>query len=520
MAETALSAIARPSFRLQRLSAALAMAILGVALVWHSAALLHFGAWAIGFPYELDYGEGIVWQQMRLMFTERAYGPIDGFPAIVFHYPPVYHAAVQALATASGLDELAAGRSVSLAGIVVAAGLGGAMVFRLLRLEESRAAAAIGALVAATVMLANWPVLFWTPVMRVDMLALALGFGGAYCCILALERPRMAYAAAAAFVLAVYTKHSMIAAPAGCFAALLLLRRAVAARGIVTSIVLGLIGLLALGWVTGGGFFRHLFLYNINRFELQQLRPLWDLFVTHSLYMIVAGLALRSRLHGLLSGIRHPRRLQALRERVEADPRQGIFLVLVGYFAATLLMLPLMAKSGSNVNYLIEFICVVALFVGIAAGDAAKLVLGRGSAPNARAVLVFAALAAQVLVLPTDRFERLPRPDEAVLAQLSDRIAKAEKPVISDDMVLLIKAGHEVVWEAAIFAELASTRHIDERRFIARIDRKDFAFFITFRERGEVTFDSRYNPAVADAIDRAYPAKERLGRFTLHSPRP
>ena len=34
---------------------------------------------AIRFPGELDYGEGIVWEQMRLMVAGRGYGAIDGF---------------------------------------------------------------------------------------------------------------------------------------------------------------------------------------------------------------------------------------------------------------------------------------------------------------------------------------------------------------------------------------------------------------------------------------------------------
>ena len=41
------------------------------------------------------------------------------------------------------------------------------------------------------------------------------------------------------------------------------------------------------------------------------------------------------------------------------------------------------------------------------------------------------------------------------LAQLSAEIVATQKPVVSDDMVLLIRSGQEVLWEPAIFAELA-----------------------------------------------------------------
>jgi hypothetical protein len=32
-------------------------------------------------------------------------------------------------------------------------------------------------------------------------------------------------------------------------------------------------------------------------------------------------------------------------------------------------------------------------------------------------------------------------------------------------------------------------------------------------------YDERYNPAIADAIDAAYPRRERRGSLTLHLPR-
>ena len=507
----------------QRWLGAATLAVLGAALLWHLVQILAFGAWAMNYPYELDYGEGIVWQQMRLIFTDRAYGPIDGFPAIVFHYPPVYHAVTAAAAASLGIDELAAGRGVSLAGLMASIGFGGAMIFRLLRGSAGRFRAGVGAVVAALVMLSNWPVLFWTPVMRVDLLALAFSFGGAWCALRALERPAMIHAAAIAFVLAVYTKHSMIAAPAACFGILLLLRPRTALRGLATSVLLGLTALAALGWVTDGGFLRHLFLYNINRFELRQLEPLAALAGAHSLYFVAAGFALWGRLVALAAKLRGGGGLGAMRARILAEPGSDAFLMILAYLAATVLMLPLAAKSGSNVNYLIEFFCVLSLFVGIAASDAARLALdGSQNTPSGRrslAIVLIAAIAAQAVMLPKERFEKLsPKAPQRELAALSGVIQKAGKPVISDDMVLLIRSGREVAWEPAIFAELSSLGRYDDRPFIRKIERGDFSFFITFRQRGEPTFDSRYNSEVADAIDRFYPAKRFLAGYTLHMP--
>jgi len=504
-----------------RIASAALFAALGLLLLWHAAKLLAYGAWAIGYPYELDYGEGIVWQQMRTMFDGRGYGPIADYPLIVFHYPPVYHALTCAAAHLFGLDGLAAGRIVSLVSLLVAAGFGAAVVRRLLRAEGQGTAATIGALVAAFTMLSNWPILFWTPVMRVDLLALAFSFAGLWCALVALERPRIIYAAASLFVLAVYTKHSMIAAPASCFGALLLLRPATALRGIAASILLGLAALAALGWATNGGFFRHLFLYNLNRFDLRQMMPLVTLFSAHSLYFAVAILGNRERAGRLSAAFRSSQ--GTMRSRIAALPGGEGLLILSAYLLTTMLMLPLIAKSGSNANYLIEFTSVACLFVGLGVSRAAVLALnGTGSrdrGPRLLSLVLVSALVAQVWLLPTNRFDKVaPRPPRAEFAALEEMIRGAGKPVLSDDMVLLIRAGKDVTWEPAIFAELSAKGLVDEHAFVRRIRAGDFAFFVTYGEPGEPIFDARYNPAVADAMIRAYPRRIDLAGFAVRLP--
>jgi hypothetical protein len=104
--------------------------------------------------------------------------------------------------------------------------------------------------------------------------------------------------------------------------------------------------------------------------------------------------------------------------------------------------------------------------------------------------------------------------------RLGEEIQRARQPIISDNMVLLLKNKREVVWEPAIFAELASTGVYDEKPFVRKILNRDFAFFVTFGDRGDSRFDERYNPAVADAIDAAYPVKQLYGNWTVRRPRP
>ena len=85
-------------------------------------------------------------------------------------------------------------------------------------------------------------------------------------------------------------------------------------------------------------------------------------------------------------------------------------------------------------------------------------------------------------------------------------------------MVVVLQSGKEVVWEPAIFADLAVLDQWDEGPFIQMIRSNDFAFFITKGQRGERLFDSRYNAPVAQAIGAAYPRTELLAGYVIHLP--
>ena len=63
------------------------------------------------------------------------------------------------------------------------------------------------------------------------------------------------------------------------------------------------------------------------------------------------------------------------------------------------------------------------------------------------------------------------REREAELRHLSAIVRPSDKPVISDEMVLLLQSGQRVMWEPAIFAELASTGAWDEWPFVGQVRR-------------------------------------------------
>ena len=97
------------SVRLLVLTAMPAMLGLLLLMTVRSANYLTDATRAVLFPFGLDYGEGIVWQQALLIPGPQMYGKITQPPFIVFEYPPVYHLLVRGIATL-GIDPLAAGR--------------------------------------------------------------------------------------------------------------------------------------------------------------------------------------------------------------------------------------------------------------------------------------------------------------------------------------------------------------------------------------------------------------------------
>jgi hypothetical protein len=475
------------------------------------------GLAAIRYPWELDYGEGIVWQQMRWIFTGKAYGPIDQFPAIVFHYPPLYHAVTAICAGALGTDELATGRAVSLLSTVAAAIASAILVALLLEERASREHRRLCACLAGLLVFTYLPVVDWAPLMRVDMLAVALSLLGLVAVFKSLERPGFIYLASLLFVAAVYTKQTAVGAPAAAFAVLIALRPKLAIRGIIACLIVGITALVTIGWLTDGGFYRHIFLYNVNRPDLSRLSWIAYAAEAQAVYVAFAALVLARRLAEVLSRYRGKANARAAMGANVADLR---LLIAASYVLVSTLMLVLVAKSGSSINYFLEWFFALGLFAAMAPGEALRGAYDRSEFRSVLAAGVCVALAIGAAFAPLPRSDfgvNSPRARE--LAKLSREVASATKPVIADDMVLLIRSGKDVLWEPAIFAELASIGDWDERPFVHRIRNGEFAFFITWGRRGHHRFDERYNPAVAEAIDAAYPVKQEIAGLTVHKPR-
>jgi hypothetical protein len=186
----------------------------------------------------------------------------------------------------------------------------------------------------------------------------------------------------------------------------------------------------------------------------------------------------------------------------------------------------LVGKSGSSINYYVEWFLAGSVFVGASVRPAADAVFPRNEGKESVAasfnpfILIPLLVAAGAVITPyVSKVDQIKTAeDEAQLTTLIRRISESNRPVISDNMVILREAGKEVMFEPAIVAELASTKVYDERPFLRMIHNRDFAFFVTDGGRGDRDFDSRYSPAVAAAIYRYYPRIQRMAGLTVHLP--
>jgi hypothetical protein len=267
-------------------------------------------------------------------------------------------------------------------------------------------------------------------------------------------------------------------------------------------------------WMTTGGFLRHLVLYNINQYHLSLA---WEQIVSQAPHIALVMLAFAAIVlwwRRFLANVAFGS-LAAWRDALARDEKVRAMVMVTLYLGLATLMLAGLGKNGSGISYFNEWVGIVSILIGvlvatIAAPSEARGILGGIQIAPILKLALPALLIIQVLRLPakgTMDFSDEVQTRES--DELVDTIARAEKPVLSGDMVVLMLAGKQVPWEPAIFAELASLGRWDESRIIRMIAAREFAFVIT---RNTMHF----TPAVTRAVSAAYPRVKETARHTLH----
>lgn len=486
------------------------------------------------YPFGWDDDEGAVWWEAAHVTDLKAlYHPIQQYPYFVVPYPPVFHAVTWIVAKGIG-DFLVAGRLVCVLSAIGISVLFGLLVWHIAPRRISVHIRGSGAGLAAMLCFRLDSLNIYIPEMGVDLLALVLTFLGVYLFIRLRQKPVAIYAAFACFVVAVFTKQTMVAAPLACLVADAVVSTGRALRHLLFSVALGLAGLGYLAWASNGQALRHMFLYNASQpFSLTH----WMVGIQENLIgmMPIAAVAFLALLP-LLNRILSTRRM-SLCARLRTDLQTSAWrlsLFVLGLQLALALLISLTyGKNGSGVHYFLEwnFICCALaglLFVRVLSGWRSQSSYAVGGAAVFLLLFLAALTGFPDSLRRVDNVYRLTSGARATQDELyaSDAavlniLEQTPGPVLCENMLLVMKAHKEIPIEPGIQGFLSKAGIWDESGFVDMIAQQKFGVIIL----RDMNRDFWTEP-VAQAIDDHYAPTQQIGdpsvdegHYTVYRPR-
>jgi hypothetical protein len=468
-------------------------------------------------PLTFDFGEGIVlWQAQHILERDKTYRSIDTPPYNVTHYPPLYHFAVRAMVGENG-DWLYTGRLLSfMSGMGMVLVLGATTFFLLPARTKAWDKITAAVVSGCSLFLDNSS--DWMRIARVDFMGLTLMFCGL--AILCIGRKRLLWELSGLTLLiaAGFTKHVFFTVLAACLLAQLLIdyrRLAIWGAWIVA---VAAVPLLYFQSVTNGGFLMNLLGYNQNPYLFSTLsRHLRGVLFYHAM-LIAFGVPFL--IYGMVWLARRLKLSGSLwRQKVNRSNFRWYILALAIHLLIAGVWLIAMGKVGSGPNYALPFL----LTINLGAGLTTWYVLFHWRASTSTATYPPACLAVMIALTLIPEARMLVRAPVSVLneQELQERqrlisTLKAEKgPIYSEDMVVLLQAGHEVLAEPAIITVLADKGKWDETAFVRAIVNHDWPLILV----NDLNNTERFSPAVRQAIRQSYYQAEKIGDALLYRPR-
>jgi hypothetical protein len=470
-------------------------------------------------PYQWDDDEGAVWwEAAHVTHLREAYHPLQQFPYVVVPYPPVYHLATWLLAQVNG-DFLVAGRLIC---VLSALGIGlvlGLLVFRASPQRLSTCLRVSAGIVTGLLCFRLDALNGYLPEMGVDLLAIFLTFLGLFLFVRSASKPARQYAAFAIFTLALFTKQTMLAAPAACLLLSAFVSPRAAIRRALFAALLGGAGLGYLAWATHGEILRHLFLYNFGQpFSLTH----WINGLQENLIGVLplGALAVLALLPTAFSGINSNRGswLRWLRRSVQASPTRRALVVLGLELCLALGTSLSYGKLGSGFHYFLEWnfvCCALAALLWVRAMAAWR--------PASRYTTGGAAVCLLVLLAALTGFpDSLRRVNQVFELTAGERHIEQIKrasavtvlnilkttpgPVFCENMMLVMKARKEIPIEPGINCYLAKLGIWDESPFVKMIAAQKFEVIILRN------LDNPFwTEAMQSAVREHYTSTEHLG---------
>jgi hypothetical protein len=345
----------------------------------------------------------------------------------------------------------------------------------------------------------------WSSLHRVDALGLAFTLAA-----LALATARRPWLAAACCLLAIATKQTFIVAPIAICLALwpawsrMLRFAALVGGGLALGVGIG-------QWLTGGWFLWHTVVANSNESDLATFATLLGSFVQFNGLLVLAAAA------ACLLPARRGERVWRL------------------YFCGCLATLPSLAKLGASSNYWLELTAATAVLIALASQRLQRTIEARIVAPlvvcGALLVAVPGYQATAVEATTTLR-DRLWPTTPAYLSLVGDggpapyrvdsqfiqQVAREPGALLTDNPGLAVAADKPITYEFQIFQLLLAEGHWSEEPILAAIRARQFGLVALMHPLDAPIPQTRWTPAIRDALLAAYvPAGQQAG-FWLYRP--
>ncbi|MBI1387396.1 MAG: hypothetical protein GC154_02990 [bacterium] len=461
-------------------------AALWAGCVLYALLFVYHGVRVAAYPYDLDNSEGfLLYQSMRLAHGEFLYPTLGGDPPwLVDNYPPLYP-----LAGALGVKLFGPSlqwlRFISLASTIGAAALLGVWAYLKTRVRSA-------GWMAALVYLSFYHVYNWGALARVD----ALGGLFAIAALVWFEW-RGGWKMAALFcLLALFTKQSLIAAPAAIALSLFFQNRRKAASFIASLMVSGamLLGLMLLA--SSGRAWIHLVSYNVNAFYWLDV---WLNFRHWFMFYTVWGAA--------------PLALLIVFGR--ADVSFWFTLFAIGEAL-------LCGKIGSAPNYFLSLAASASLGTGLLYGW-----LARGGDSNRTGMVLFVVAGLLQLAAtihwphtPLD-FAATPGRSDAQAGRLAvEYLKQVEGPVYAELAGLGVAAGHPPVMMSFICTQLAHEGIWNPEPMLERIRERRFAAIALQFNLASPEWDRRrFLESAIAAMRENYSLARQVGPWFIYRPR-
>jgi hypothetical protein len=448
-----------------------------------SLAMLFFLAYillAVFHRYPLDYGEApLVDQAMRLAAGQNIYRTdLSSPPYTVSNYPPLYPLALALFVKLSGPSFLA-GRVIS-----ILSTLASALVLRLIikTFTQDRLAANI----TAMFFLAIPYVVYWSPLLRVDMLALALSLTGLYVLVRGSTTRRDLVVSSLLLVAAVFTRQSYIlAAPLAAFVWLWTndKRNAITLAALVGAMTILLF--ITLNVITQGGFYFNVITANVNEFDIERLEDWMSRLRGTAPILLYFGGAFLLLAPG----------------RVRSWP------LLVPYLIGASLSALTIGKIGSNANYLLELSAALSLVAG------AVVAWSRGRSWIYAAILILLTLQTGQLMqytlsYPVDDLKSRLKPSKE-LKDLEWIVQTADDPAMADEFMGFFTLENRPLYiQPFEVTQLAEAGLWDQSDLLDSIRQKEFSVILIHHYMGGPAYKERWTPEMLSAIMQNYHADQ------------